>query len=142
LAFVRQPANYQQHQNRHYGDNNPLSTFLHNCSSHDKNCCPGDLLCLGRIPFLCSIYYNAQSYRFVIVLSIFSDFYTADAVFCPFRATKRLSGLKIIHIKALKMTLPGPKVVKMGHVNMLPVAGFIGLNPEIFLVGTIDSGQH
>jgi hypothetical protein len=87
-------------------------------------------------------YYNAQRYRFVIVLSIFSDFYAPDAVFRPFRATKRPLGLKIIHSKVLEMTLPEPKVVKMGYANMLSAAGFIRPNPGMFLVYAVGSGQH
>jgi hypothetical protein len=91
-----------------------------------KTIVPGTSSALALFHSYALYYYNAQGYRFVIVLSIFSDFYTADAVFCPFRATKRLLGLKIIHIKALKMTPPKPKVVKMGYANMLSIVGFMG----------------
>jgi hypothetical protein len=47
-----------------------------------------------------------RRYRFVIVLSIFSDFFTAGVVFCPFPARKCPSGLEISCGKALEMTLP------------------------------------
>jgi len=89
-----------------------------------------------------ALYYNAQRYRFVIILSIFSDFSAADAVFRPFPARKCPLGLKSTRIKVLEMTLPEPKVVKMGYANMLSAAGFIRPNPRMFLVDTIDSGQH
>jgi hypothetical protein len=82
-------------------------------------------------------YYNAQRYCFVIVLSIFSDFFTADAVFRPFRVRKCPLRLKSIDIKALEMTLPESKIVKMGYANMLSAAGFIGPNLRMFLVDDV-----
>jgi hypothetical protein len=50
-------------------------------------------------PIRIALYYNARRYRFVIVLSIFSDFSAAGVVFRPFQARKRPSGLKISRIK-------------------------------------------
>jgi hypothetical protein len=89
-------------------------------------------------------YYNAQRYCFVIVLSIFSDFFAADAVFRPFRAKKCPLGLKSIDIKALEMTLPESKIVKMGYANMLSIVSFIGLSRQCFwftlsIQGSIDA---
>jgi hypothetical protein len=102
-----------------------------------KTVVPGTSSALTVFHSYALYYYNAQGYRFVIVLSIFSDFYTADAVFRPFITTKRLLGFKIIHIKALEMTLPESKIVKMGYSNMLSEAGFIGLNRRMFLVDDV-----